>query len=67
MTRPLMRRKEAAQYLAVSLNWLRNSDCPKVLLPGQGPKGQSVVRYDPDDMDAWRETWSTKVKERRAS
>lgn len=49
---------EAAQYLAVSVAYLRASTCPKVLLPaarGQKP----LVRYCPADVLAWVRRWRT--------
>lgn len=58
--RLLLRQREAAQMLGVSVTYLRASDCPKVLLPGQGPKGRDSVRYDPEDLKAWRDQWSTR-------
>ncbi len=58
----LLRQKEAAVVLGVSVAWLRASTCPKVLLPGNGPKGQAIVRYDTADLDAWKETHKTKRK-----
>jgi hypothetical protein len=51
---------EAAQYLCVSARYLRDCGCPKVLLPGNGPKGQPLVRYEPADVKAWAEKWNTK-------
>ena len=51
--RPLLRQREAALYCGVSVSYLRASRCPKVLLPGHGPKGRPVVRYDPDALDRW--------------
>ena len=50
---------EAAYYLGVSARYLRESACPKVLLPGNGPKGQPLVRYDPADVKAWQAQWNT--------
>lgn len=50
---------EAAAYLGVSARYLRESGCPKVLLPGNGPKGQPIVRYRPADVDAWVQAWHT--------
>jgi predicted DNA-binding transcriptional regulator AlpA len=60
MTEPLLRQKEAAALLGVSVAWLRASSCPKVLLPGNGPKGREIVRYDPADLRAWAESRNTK-------
>ena len=64
--RCLLKFKEAAARLGVSVSYLRASDCPKVRLPGQGPKGRDVVRIDPVALEAWVESWSTAVKARRA-
>ena len=52
--------REAAYYLGVSARYLRESDCPKVLLPGNGKAGQPIVRYDPGDVKAWAARWNTK-------
>lgn len=49
----LLTQKEAAAGLRVSVSYLRASDCPKVFLPGNGPNGQDLVRYRPEDMAAW--------------
>ena len=51
---------EAAYYLGVSARYLRESDCPKVLLPGNGAKGQPLVRYEPGDVKAWKDRLNTK-------
>lgn len=56
----LWTQKEAAYFLGVSARYLRDSDCPKVLLPGNGKKGQSLVRYDPADVRAWAQRWNTR-------
>jgi|GEM_PF-2450980 len=50
---------EAAYYLGVSVRYLRESSCPKVLLPGAGKKGQPLVRYEPAAVMAWKDAWST--------
>jgi hypothetical protein len=50
---------EAAYFLGVSTRYLRESSCPKVLLPGTGEKGQPVVRYDPSAVREWAAKWST--------
>jgi hypothetical protein len=60
VTRQLLRQKEAAMLLGVSVSWLRASSCPKVLIPGNGPKGRPIVRYDPADLEAWKETHRVK-------
>ena len=56
----LWTQKEAAYFLGVSARYLRDSDCPKVLLPGNGAKGQPLVRYDPADVKAWAARWNTR-------
>ncbi len=48
--------KRAATLLGVSVGWLRHSNCPKVLLPGNGPKGKPMLRYFRDDVLAWAKT-----------
>lgn len=49
----LWTQREAAFYLGVSSRYLRASDCPKLLLPGTGPRGKKLVRYDPSDVRSW--------------
>lgn len=61
----LLRQREAAVLLGVSVAWLRASQCPKVLLPGNGPKGREIVRYDPADLKAWSEERNTKAQAKR--
>ncbi len=56
----LWNQREAAYYLGVSARYLRDSDCPKVLLPGNGKSGQPIVRYDPAGVKAWAARWNTK-------
>lgn len=61
----LLTQREAAEYLAVSARYLRESSCPKVLLPGHGKKGHPLVRYSLRDLHDWRAQWAT--NRRRAS
>jgi hypothetical protein len=68
MADELLTQKEAALVLRVSTRYLRNSDCPKVLLPparGRRP----LVRYRRADVMAWADAWSSRasVPQRRAS
>ena len=49
----LWTQKEAAAFLAVTPRYLRDSTCPKILLPGNGRKRQPLVRYDPDEVRGW--------------
>jgi hypothetical protein len=55
----LWTQEEASAALKVSARYLRDSSCPKVLLPGQGPKGQRLVRYAPAAVRAWWEGFTT--------
>lgn len=50
---------EAAKYLGVSIRYLRDSACPKVLLPGNGKRGQPLVRYSPMAVIKWAACWAT--------
>ena len=64
----LWTQKEAAVFLGVTPRYLRDSSCPKILLPGNGKKGIPVLRYDPGDVRRWaRERATNKRQERRAS
>lgn len=49
----LVPQRDAAAYLGVGVSYLRASSCPKVLLPGTGPRGKPLVRYRLADLDAW--------------
>jgi hypothetical protein len=53
---------EAAAYLQVSERYLRDSTCPKVLLPGKGETDRPLVRYEPAVVKEW---YSSHVRERR--
>jgi hypothetical protein len=55
----LWTQREAAHFLGVSARYLRDSSCPKILLPGNGEKGQPLVRYDPAEVRAWMSAWHT--------
>lgn len=56
----LWTQEEAAGFLRVSTRYLRGSVCPKIFLPGNGPKrAESVVRYRPEDVIEWANRWST--------
>jgi hypothetical protein len=52
--------KEAAQMLRVSPAYLRNSDCPKLLLPTQRGK-RAIVRYNRAELEAWAEKWTARA------
>lgn len=58
MNDKLMRQKEAASLLGVSVSYLRGSDCPKVLLPSRGKR--SLVRYRESELLAWAEKWTAR-------
>jgi hypothetical protein len=66
---PLVGQHEATAFLNVSESYLRASSCPKVLLPGNGPKAKPLVRYRLSDVAAWSEQWrvTATVPQRRAS
>jgi len=51
----LVPQRDAAAHLGVSVSYLRASSCPKVLLPGNGPRGKPLVRYRLSDLDRWAE------------
>jgi hypothetical protein len=61
-----MTQKEAAGLLRVSQSWLRASECPKVLLPGNGPKRRNLVRYRMSDIERWPEERTRRSTMRRA-
>lgn len=63
----LWTQREAADYLGVSARYLRDSSCPKILLPGNGPKGQQLVRYVPADVKAWALNWRQGAPPHRAA
>lgn len=64
----LWTQREAAAFLGVTPRYLRDSSCPKILLPGNGKKRQPLVRYDPAAVRGWAHAWDTSnTAERRAS
>lgn len=63
----LWTQKEAAAFLHVSARYLRESGCPKILLPGTGTRGQPLVRYDPRAVWEWAERWNTKHAMKRSA
>jgi hypothetical protein len=65
----LVSQKEAAVFLHVSQSYLRASSCPKVLLPGNGPKDRPLVRYRLSEVAIWSEQWTQRatIPQRRAS
>lgn len=64
--RTLLPQAEAALRLGVSVAYLRASDCPKVYLPGNGPKARPLVRYDWDAVMAWTERCTSRQASRAA-
>jgi hypothetical protein len=60
---PLVSQRDAAAFLHVSQTYLRASSCPKVLLPGNGPKDRPLVRYRLKDVAAWSEEWAHRATE----
>lgn len=49
----LLKPRDAALLLQVSAGYLRDSDCPKILLPGLGRTAKPVIRYARDDLQGW--------------
>lgn len=49
----LLTQRDAADLLKVSVSYLRSSSCPKVLLPGNGPRRKPLVRYLRSDVLSW--------------
>lgn len=50
----LLTPKEASAYTRLSVGYLRNSACSKVVLPtGRGTKGKPIIRYRKCDLDAF--------------
>lgn len=49
----LLTQPEAASLLHVSPRYLRDSACPKLLLPGTGSQGRAVVRYVRAEVLEW--------------
>lgn len=45
--------KAAARLLGVSSSWLRSSRAPRLLLPGNGPSGQPLLRYSRTALLEW--------------
>ncbi len=65
MLERLMTQPEAADFLRVSVRYLRASTCPKVLLPSTRPGGKRLVRYERPAVEAW---WQgRRVAERKVS
>jgi hypothetical protein len=59
--------REAADLLRVSVSYLRASNCPKHLLPGNGPKRRDLVRYRRDELLAWGSARALTAARRKAS
>jgi hypothetical protein len=51
--------RQAAELLQVSVSYLRASNCPKVLLPGNGRRGKPLVRYRMHDLVSWADSRRT--------
>ncbi len=49
----LLDQREAAGLLKVSPRYLRDSRCPKVILPSNGRRGRGIVRYDGAEVMTW--------------
>jgi hypothetical protein len=59
--------RQAARLLNVSVSYLRASTCPKLLLPGNGPRGRPLVRYLRDKVLAWGSARALSPARRKAS
>lgn len=55
----LWTQEQAAAYLNVSTRYLRDSSCPKVLLPGNGRQREYLLRYKPEQVIQWVNRWGT--------
>lgn len=49
----LLRQREAAELIGVSVSYLRASSCPKRLLPSAGRGRKPLVRYVRAEVLAW--------------
>jgi len=49
----ILTQREGAALLKVCVAYLRASTCPKLLLPGSGPRGKPIVRYLKSDVLSW--------------
>jgi hypothetical protein len=49
--------RDAAAFLGVSTRYLRNTACPKLVLPSTREHGRPTVRYVPEDVRAWAESF----------
>ena len=45
--------RQAAEYLGVTVRYLRDSTCPCVRLQGTGGRHRRLVRYFPNAVRAW--------------
>ena len=55
----LWNQEKAAAYLQVGTRFLRNSNCPRIHLPGNGEQGEPLLRYKPEQVIEWAESWGT--------
>lgn len=60
---PLWTLEQAADYLGVSARYFRDTDCPRVRLPGRGPRRQPLLRFVPAVVAVWAERWRTDALE----
>lgn len=54
--------KHASAVTGYSVSFLRNSDCPKRLEDGEGPKGKPRVFYLPSEVRAWMRARNAKAR-----
>lgn len=62
-SQPIWTLDQAAAFLSVSPRYLRDTDCPRMRLPGRGPKRQALLRFVPAVVAAWAERWRTDAPE----
>jgi hypothetical protein len=53
MSDRLLRQREAAGFLGVSVSYLRASTCPRLLLPSNGRGSKPFLRYRLSELLAW--------------
>lgn len=51
--------ERTAQYLCVCVRYLRDCGCPHLRLPGQGPKRQVLIRYEPPRVREWARLYAS--------
>lgn len=62
----LWSKAEVAEYLGVDVRTVERLQIPRVSIPGSGPKRRPMVRYYPDQVQAWADAYASRPKTRRA-